>query len=96
MAAHVRRSTRSSNLVGDLVAGPTTGVANIPDAMASGVLAGANPVKWLYAIMVGTPLAAARCRSLRFSAARLHERVGHQRAGHHRRHGAGCNEKAAK
>ncbi len=49
---------RSSNLAGDLVAGLTTGVANIPDAMASGVLAGANPVQGLYAIMIGTPLAA--------------------------------------
>ena len=35
-----------------------TGVANIPDAMASAVLAGANPVRGLYAIMIGTPLGA--------------------------------------
>lgn len=46
------------NLVSDLIAGLTTGVANIPDAMASSVLAGANPVQGLYAIMVGTPLGA--------------------------------------
>ncbi len=46
------------NLVPDLIAGLTTGVANIPDAMASSVLAGANPVQGLYAIMVGTPLGA--------------------------------------
>jgi SulP family sulfate permease len=49
--------TRSSK-VADLIAGLTTGVANIPDAMASGVLAGVNPVQGLYAIMVGTPLGA--------------------------------------
>jgi SulP family sulfate permease len=46
------------NLVPDIIAGLTTGVANIPDAMASGVLAGVNPVQGLYAIMVGTPLGA--------------------------------------
>ena len=46
------------NLVPDLIAGLTTGVANIPDAMASAVLAGANPVQGLYAIMIGTPLGA--------------------------------------
>ncbi len=46
------------NLVSDLIAGMTTGVANIPDAMASAILAGANPVQGLYAIMIGTPLGA--------------------------------------
>lgn len=46
------------NIVADLIAGLTTGVANIPDAMASAILAGANPVQGLYALMVGTPLAA--------------------------------------
>jgi sulfate permease, SulP family len=45
-------------MVADFIAGLTTGVANIPDAMASGVLAGINPVQGLYAIMVGTPLGA--------------------------------------
>jgi MFS superfamily sulfate permease-like transporter len=44
--------------VTDLIAGMTTGVANILDAMASGVLAGAYPVQGLYAIMIGTPLGA--------------------------------------
>jgi SulP family sulfate permease len=52
-------STKSrGNFVADAIAGLTTGIANIPDAMASGVLAGANPVQGLYAIMIGTPLAA--------------------------------------
>ena len=46
------------NLVPDIIAGITTGVANIPDAMASSILAGANPVQGLYAVMIGTPLAA--------------------------------------
>ena len=45
-------------LTPDLIAGVTTGVANIPDAMATARLAGANPVQGLYAIMIGTPLGA--------------------------------------
>lgn len=44
--------------VPDLIAGMTTGVANIPDAMASAILAGANPIQGLYALMIGTPLGA--------------------------------------
>ena len=51
-------SKSRGNFVADAIAGLTTGIANIPDAMASGVLAGANPVQGLYAIMIGTPLAA--------------------------------------
>ena len=45
-------------LTPDLIAGVTTDVANIPDAMATAILAGANPVQGLYAIMIGTPLGA--------------------------------------
>ena len=45
-----------NRLVPDLIAGLTTGIADIPDAMASAVLAGANPVYGLYAIMVGKPV----------------------------------------
>ena len=41
-----------------LVAGITNAVTNIPDAMASAVLAGLNPIQGLYAIMVGTPASA--------------------------------------
>ncbi len=33
------------NLVADFIAGLTTGVANIPDAMASSILAGVDPVQ---------------------------------------------------
>lgn len=43
----------------DALAGLTSGVANIPDGMASGVLAGINPVYGLYTLMVGMPVAAA-------------------------------------
>jgi SulP family sulfate permease len=46
------------NLVPNLVAGLTTAIADIPDVMASAVLAGANPVYGLNAIMVGNPVGA--------------------------------------
>jgi SulP family sulfate permease len=42
----------------DAMAGLTAGIANIPDGMASGVLAGVNPVYGLYTLMVGTPVCA--------------------------------------
>ncbi|MEA1979071.1 MAG: SulP family inorganic anion transporter, partial [Chloroflexota bacterium] len=44
--------------VPDLIAGFTTGIANIPDSMATAILAGTNPVYGLYALMVGTPVGA--------------------------------------
>ena len=44
---------------GDAVAALTTGIANVPDGMASAVLAGVNPVHGIYTLIVGTPLAAA-------------------------------------
>jgi SulP family sulfate permease len=40
----------------DLVAGVINAVNSIPDALASAVLAGVNPIHGLYAIMVGTPV----------------------------------------
>lgn len=43
---------------GDVVAGITTGIANIPDGMSSGVIAGINPVYGLYSLMVNTPVGA--------------------------------------
>ena len=46
------------NLSQDLIAGLTTGIANIPDAMASALLAGANPVYGLYSLIIGTPVGA--------------------------------------
>jgi SulP family sulfate permease len=42
----------------DAMAGLTAGIANIPDGMASAVLAGVNPVYGLYTLMVGTPVTA--------------------------------------
>lgn len=47
-----------TNLIPDLIAGLTTAIADIPDAMASAVLAGTNPVYGLYATMVGKPVGA--------------------------------------
>ncbi len=53
----VKRATRG--ITGrDFIAGITNAVTNIPDAMASAVLAGLNPIQGLYAIMVGTPVSA--------------------------------------
>jgi SulP family sulfate permease len=49
-------TTPKKHWIPDLVAGVTTGIANIPDAMASAILAGTNPVYGLYATMVGTPV----------------------------------------
>jgi sulfate permease, SulP family len=43
MTANTTKSR--GNLIADLIAGLTTGVANVPDALASAVLAGANPVQ---------------------------------------------------
>jgi SulP family sulfate permease len=42
----------------DLPAALTTALVTIPDAMASAILAGLNPIHGLYAVMVGTPIAA--------------------------------------
>lgn len=58
MTATPAPSKSRNNLVPDLIAGLTTGVANIPDAMASAILAGINPLQGLYAVMIGTPLGA--------------------------------------
>jgi SulP family sulfate permease len=42
----------------DLLAGLTAAIPSIPDAMASGVLAGVSPLYGLYGLMIGTPIAA--------------------------------------
>jgi SulP family sulfate permease len=47
-----------SAISSDLVAGLTASIPSIPDAMASGVLAGINPIYGLYGLMIGTPIAA--------------------------------------
>ena len=51
------KSNRST-LSTDLVAGLTAAIPSVPDAMASGVLAGINPIYGLYGLMIGTPIAA--------------------------------------
>jgi sulfate permease, SulP family len=45
-------------LTSDLVAGLTACIPAIPDGMASGALAGINPINGLYGMMIGTPVAA--------------------------------------
>ncbi|MGD8473883.1 MAG: SulP family inorganic anion transporter [Anaerolineae bacterium] len=47
-----------STLTVDLLAGLTAAIPSIPDAMASGVLAGVSPLYGLYGLMIGTPIAA--------------------------------------
>jgi SulP family sulfate permease len=51
------KSSRGT-LPSDLLAGFVVAVTSIPDAMASAILAGLNPIQGLYAIMVGTPVGA--------------------------------------
>ncbi len=46
------------DLSADLTAGLTSGIAAIPDSMASALLAGINPLNGLYTMMVATPVAA--------------------------------------
>jgi SulP family sulfate permease len=58
MSVSMAPTKTRGNLVADMVAGLTTSVANIPDALALTILAGANPVQGLYALMASTPLAA--------------------------------------
>ncbi|MHB8915774.1 MAG: SulP family inorganic anion transporter, partial [Thiobacillus sp.] len=45
-------------LKADLSAGLTTALITIPDGIASAILAGLNPIHGLYALMIGTPIAA--------------------------------------
>jgi SulP family sulfate permease len=42
----------------DLLAGLTTAIPSVPDAMAAGLLAGVSPLYGLYGLMIGTPVAA--------------------------------------
>lgn len=53
-----RFSFHPRNLSSDITAGLTTALVTIPDGLASAILAGLNPVHGLYALMVGTPIAA--------------------------------------
>jgi SulP family sulfate permease len=47
-----------SPIASDLIAGLTASIPSVPDAMASGVLAGISPIYGLYGLMIGTPVAA--------------------------------------
>lgn len=50
------KSSIESHWSADIIAGVTAGIANIPDAMASAILAGTNPVYGLYGLMMGMPV----------------------------------------
>jgi SulP family sulfate permease len=52
------KSGGRSNFGADITAGLTSAIAGIPDALASGVLAGVSPLYGLYGLMIGTPVAA--------------------------------------
>jgi SulP family sulfate permease len=49
---------KKPSIASDLIAGLTASIAGIPDGLASGVLAGVNPINGLYSLMIGTPIAA--------------------------------------
>ena len=57
-AAPVKGKAGRRNFGADLTAGITVALVSIPDAMATAILAGVNPLNGLYALMVGTPIAA--------------------------------------
>jgi SulP family sulfate permease len=46
------------NILADFIAAFTTGVASIPDSMASALLAGINPLTGLYTMIIATPIGA--------------------------------------
>ena len=52
------RRLSPTTLKADLSAGLTTALVAIPDGIASAILAGLNPIHGLYALMIGTPIAA--------------------------------------
>ena len=52
------RRLSPATLKADLAAGLTTALVAIPDGIASAILAGLNPIHGLYALMIGTPIAA--------------------------------------
>ena len=52
------RRLSPKTLKADLSAGLTTALITIPDGIASAILAGLNPIHGLYALMIGTPIAA--------------------------------------
>lgn len=53
VANHLRRLPLRGSLRQDGIAGLNSAVSSVPDGMASGILAGVNPIYGLYACMVG-------------------------------------------
>ena len=53
LANHLPRLSPRASLREDGIAGLNSAVSSVPDAMASGILAGVNPIYGLYACMVG-------------------------------------------
>ena len=49
-----RNRARFSNLRHDLIAGSVLGIESVPDGLATGLLAGVNPLAGVYGYMVGT------------------------------------------
>lgn len=49
---------KNKAFLSDLIAGLITALASIPDALASGLLAGVSPFNGLYGLMIGMPIAA--------------------------------------
>jgi sulfate permease, SulP family len=56
--ARKRWSIKRENILPDFIAAFTTGIASIPDSMASALLAGINPLTGLYTMIVATPIGA--------------------------------------
>jgi sulfate permease, SulP family len=56
--ARKRWSINRKNILADFISAFTTGVASIPDSMASALLAGINPLTGLYTMIVATPIGA--------------------------------------
>jgi SulP family sulfate permease len=52
------RRLSPTTLKADLSAGLTTALVAIPDGIASAILVGLSPIHGLYALMIGTPIAA--------------------------------------
>ena len=56
--ARKRWAINRKNILADFISAFTTGVASIPDSMASALLAGINPLTGLYTMIVATPIGA--------------------------------------
>ena len=52
------RPPKGKDAKNDLIAGLTTGLVQIPDAMASAILAAVQPVNGLNTLIIGTPIGA--------------------------------------